>query len=74
VGSFWIPAFGSVEKTSKRHSEKRSDVAISLVFNVRNCFAVTHNNEKRAFSTSPFAGMTRNVIVETEWVSTFKAA
>jgi len=54
---FVIPAQGLVEKPSKRHSEERSDVAISLAFNVRDCFAVARNDETRTFSTSPQAGI-----------------
>jgi hypothetical protein len=44
---------GLVEKHNKRHSEERSDVAISLAFNIRDCHAVARNDENRTFSTNP---------------------
>jgi hypothetical protein len=34
-----------VEKAMKRHREERSDVAISLTSNSRDCFAVAHNDK-----------------------------
>ena len=33
------------------------DVAISLAFNIRDCHAVTRDDENGTFSTGPFAGM-----------------
>jgi len=48
---------GLVDKPSERHSEERSDVAISLAFNARNCFAVARNDENMIFSTGPKAGI-----------------
>jgi hypothetical protein len=44
---------GHVEKHNKRHSEERSDVAISLAFNIRDCHAGARNDENRTFSTGP---------------------
>ena len=44
---------GLVEKHNKRHSEERNDVAISLVFNIRDCHAVARNDENSTFSTGP---------------------
>jgi hypothetical protein len=44
---------GTVKKPTKRHREERSDVAISLVFNIRDCHAVARNDENRTFSTPP---------------------
>jgi len=44
---------GLVEKHNKRHSEERSDVAISLAFNIGDCHAVARNDENGTFSTGP---------------------
>jgi hypothetical protein len=40
--------YGHVEKHNKRHSEERSDVAISLAFNIRDCHAVARNDIMKA--------------------------
>jgi membrane fusion protein (multidrug efflux system) len=54
---------GLVEKHNKRHSEERSDVAISLAFNIRDCHAVARNDENRTFSTRPKGWATRFVLL-----------
>ncbi len=41
-----------VEKRNKRHGNERSDVAISLPLNIRDCHDVARKNEKRTFSAS----------------------